>query len=56
MLTGSAVEIDAGTDAEQHMDALAQKYLNQDVYPWRKEGEERVKFLFAPAAIRHVKA
>jgi len=56
VLTGSAVEIDAGTDADQHMDTLAQKYLNQDVYPWRKEGEERVKFHFAPAKIRHVKA
>ena len=43
-------------DADQHMDTLAQKYLNQDVYPWRKEGEERVKFHFAPAKIRHVKA
>jgi PPOX class probable F420-dependent enzyme len=56
VLTGSAVEVDAGTDADKHMDTLAQKYLDQDVYPWRKEGEERVKFHLAPKRIRHVKA
>jgi PPOX class probable F420-dependent enzyme len=56
VLTGSAVEVDAWKDADQHMDTLAQKYLDQDVYPWRKEGEERVKFHLAPTRIRHVKA
>ena len=33
------------------------KYLDADVDPWRKEGEERVKFQLAPAQTsRHVKA
>src|SRR5215203_2712662 len=41
VLTGSAVEIDAGTDADRHMDVLAQKYIDQDTYPWRQEGEVR---------------
>ena len=32
------------------------KYINQEKYPWRVEGEERVKFLIAPDRVRHVKA
>jgi PPOX class probable F420-dependent enzyme len=56
VLKGSAVVVDTGTDADQHMDTLAKKYLDQDVYPWRTEGEQRVKFHLTPARIRHVKA
>lgn len=56
VLTGSAVEIDAGEDADKHMDVLAQKYINQDTYPWRAPGEVRVKFHLAPERIRYVKA
>jgi|SRR3954447_13906283 len=56
VLTGSAVVADTGEDADRHMDTLSQKYLDQDVYPWRQEGEQRVKFHLAPARIRHVKA
>jgi PPOX class probable F420-dependent enzyme len=56
VLTGTAAVVDAATDADKHMDTLAQKYLNQDVYPWRTEGEVRVKFHLTPAKIRHVQA
>jgi PPOX class probable F420-dependent enzyme len=56
VITGTAVEVDAATDADKHMDTLAKKYIDQDVYPWRKPGEERVKFHLTPAKIRHVKA
>jgi hypothetical protein len=56
VLTGSAVVVDTGADADAHMDVLAKKYLDQDVYPWRAEGEQRVKFHLTPARIRHVKA
>jgi hypothetical protein len=38
------------------MDRLAKKYLDQDVYPWRREGEQRIKFNLTPDKIRHVKA
>jgi PPOX class probable F420-dependent enzyme len=55
VIKGMAVEVDAGADADRHMDTLSQKYLDQDVYPWRKEGEVRVKFHLAPDRIRHVK-
>jgi PPOX class probable F420-dependent enzyme len=54
VITGSVVEVGEGADA--HMDTLSKKYIDQDVYPWRKPGEERVKFHLAPAKIRHVKA
>jgi PPOX class probable F420-dependent enzyme len=41
---------------EEHIDALAQKYINQEKYPWRAEGEERVKFHISPDKVRYVKA
>jgi PPOX class probable F420-dependent enzyme len=56
VLTGSAAVVDTGTDADTHMDVLAKKYIDQDVYPWRKQGEERIKFHLQPARIRYVKA
>jgi PPOX class probable F420-dependent enzyme len=34
--------------AEEHIDALAKKYLGQDTYPYRQEGETRVKILVEP--------
>ena len=36
-----------------HIDTLAQKYINQEQYPWRVEGEERVKFHVTPERVRH---
>ena len=41
---------------DEHIDTLAQKYINQDKYPWRAEGEERVKFHISPDKVRYVKA
>jgi PPOX class probable F420-dependent enzyme len=52
-ITGSVEAVDG---ADEHIDTLAQKYLGQDKYPWRVEGEERVKFHLTPARVRHVKA
>ncbi|MCO5315702.1 MAG: PPOX class F420-dependent oxidoreductase [Solirubrobacterales bacterium] len=31
--------------ADQHIDALAKRYLDQDVYPFRRPGEVRLKVL-----------
>ncbi len=28
--------------AEEHIDRLAKKYIDKDIYPWRQPGEERV--------------
>ena len=54
------VEIAGGVSeapgGDEHIDTLAQKYINQDKYPWRAEGEERVKFHISPDKIRYVKA
>ncbi len=54
VITGVAEE--AGEGAEEHIDALAKKYIDQDVYPWRVEGTERVQFFIAPSRVRYVKA
>jgi PPOX class probable F420-dependent enzyme len=40
---------EAGGDA--HIDALAKKYLGQDSYPFRKEGEVRVIFEITPTGV-----
>jgi PPOX class probable F420-dependent enzyme len=33
-----------------HINSLAKKYLNQDVYPWHKEGDVRVTYEITPSA------
>ena len=40
--------VEAGADA--HIDSLAKKYLGQDKYPYRREGEVRVIFEIEPTA------
>ncbi len=46
----------ATTDgADEHIDALAKKYINQDKYPFRQPGEQRIKFVIEPDNIRHQK-
>ncbi|MCW2812397.1 MAG: pyridoxamine 5-phosphate oxidase-related FMN-binding, partial [Friedmanniella sp.] len=40
-------------DAEALADRLAQKYLGEAVYPFRKGGEERVAFLVEPQRVRY---
>jgi PPOX class probable F420-dependent enzyme len=39
---------ESGADA--HIDSLAKKYLGQDKYPYRREGEVRVMFEIEPTA------
>lgn len=41
---------DEGADA--HIDFLAQKYLGQDKYPWRRPGEERVIYEITPDKVQ----
>ena len=41
--------------ADEHINALTKKYINQDEYPFRQPGEERVKFVIQPDHIRHQK-
>jgi PPOX class probable F420-dependent enzyme len=41
--------------ADEHINALSKKYINQDEYPFRQPGEERIKFVIEPDHIRHQK-
>jgi len=44
---------DTQDGADEHIDAMAKKYLGQDEYPFRQEGEQRVILRLAPTKIRH---
>ncbi|MFQ5828660.1 MAG: PPOX class F420-dependent oxidoreductase [Candidatus Methylomirabilia bacterium] len=37
--------------ADQHIDALAKKYLGQDRYPYRRRGEVRVTYKILPERV-----
>jgi PPOX class probable F420-dependent enzyme len=39
--------------ADEHIDALAQKYLNEDTYPFRQPGERRVIVRVQPEHVHH---
>jgi PPOX class probable F420-dependent enzyme len=41
--------------ADEHINALAKKYIGQDQYPYRQPGEERIKFIVRPERVRYVK-
>ncbi|MGD0104123.1 MAG: PPOX class F420-dependent oxidoreductase [Rhodopila sp.] len=38
--------------ADPHIDSLAKKYLDKDVYPWRTEGQVRVMYEITPSAVQ----
>ena len=42
-------------DADEHIDALAKKYIGQDEYPYRRPGEQRIKFVIEPRHVRYIK-
>lgn len=37
--------------ADAHIDKMAKKYLGQDRYPWRREGEQRVILKVEPTRV-----
>ena len=41
--------------ADEHINALAKKYIGQDEYPYRQPGEQRIKFVIQPDHVRYVK-
>ena len=45
---GRVVDTYTGDQAEADIDSLAKKYLDQDVYPWRKDDERRISYLIEP--------
>ena len=50
-IQGSVAQSYTGDQAEADIDALAKKYLDQDVYPYRKEDERRVTYLIEPTHV-----
>ena len=47
---------DTHEGADDHINAMAKKYIGQDEYPFRQPGEVRVIFRVAPDSVRYVKA
>jgi PPOX class probable F420-dependent enzyme len=50
-IQGVVVDSYTGDEAEADIDALAKKYLDKDVYPWRKDGERRISYLIEPTHV-----
>ena len=41
--------------ADEHIDRLAKKYTGEETYPFRQEGEQRVKYVIEPDHVRYQK-
>lgn len=50
-IRGRVTEIIEGSPADASIDSLAKKYLNQDVYPFRKPGEDRILLRIEPTSV-----
>ena len=50
-IQGRVVRSYTGEQAEADIDSAAKKYLGKDVYPWRKEGEQRISYLIEPTHV-----
>jgi PPOX class probable F420-dependent enzyme len=51
-IQGQVVDSYTGDRAEVDIDSLAKKYIDQDVYPWRKDGERRISYLIEPRFVQ----
>jgi PPOX class probable F420-dependent enzyme len=40
--------------ADEHIDKMAKKYIDQDKYPWRRPGEVRVLYKIRPQRVSHM--
>jgi PPOX class probable F420-dependent enzyme len=49
----AALVEDTSEGAEEHIDTLAKKYMDADSYPFRQEGEVRVKFALTPERVTY---
>lgn len=50
-IRGHVAEVVEGSEAEAHIDSLAQKYMGEETYPFRQAGEVRVMFKIEPDRI-----
>jgi PPOX class probable F420-dependent enzyme len=48
---GLVVDSYTGERADADIDSLAKKYLGQDTYPFRQEGEQRITFVIEPSHV-----
>ena len=53
-IRGRVSDGDTSQEADDHIDRLAKKYLDKDTYPFRQEGEQRVKYTIEAERVRHV--
>ena len=53
-VTGRLVE-DTHEGADENIDFLAKKYIDEDRYPWRKDGEQRILFKLRPERVHYTK-
>jgi PPOX class probable F420-dependent enzyme len=51
-IQGRVVETYTGDQAEADIDSLAKKYIDEDVYPWRKDGDRRISYLIEPTHVQ----
>jgi hypothetical protein len=42
--------------ADDHIDSLAKKYIDQDSYPYRQPDEQRLKIVLSPERVNYVNA
>ena len=54
-IRGKASDGDTSQEADDHIDRLAKQYLDADEYPFRQEGEQRVKYVIEPDKVRYQK-
>lgn len=50
---GKVAGSDTSQEADDHIDRLAKKYLDADSYPFRQEGEQRIKYVIEADRVRH---
>jgi PPOX class probable F420-dependent enzyme len=53
-VTGSLVEA-TPDGADDHIDALSKKYIDQDKYPFKAPGEQRLKIVLKPERVSYLK-
>ena len=51
IIRGRVVEM-TPDGADEHIDAMAKKYLDRDRYPFRQSGEQRLKVYIEPEVVR----
>jgi PPOX class probable F420-dependent enzyme len=50
-IAGRVVDFIDGDEAQAQIDDLSEKYIGQRPYPWRQEGEERIKVVVEPVRV-----